>query len=69
MTKMMDNTAIQKFFTNNTWSIAQAEESKLKKFSKQLARRKNRENRTQTVGEQTVVADTEPTTPREEHLS
>ena len=40
MTKMMDPTAIIKFYTSNTWDISQAEESKLKKLAKQLSRKK-----------------------------
>ena len=40
MTKMMDTSAIVKFFTSNEWDISQAEESKLKKLAKQLSRKK-----------------------------
>jgi hypothetical protein len=62
MTKMMDLSAIQKFFMSNTWNIAQAEESKLKKLAKQLARRKTPIEHTQSVEEHAVVNDSEPKT-------
>jgi len=41
MTKMMDTSALVKFYTTNEWDISQAEESKLKKLAKQLSRKKN----------------------------
>jgi hypothetical protein len=41
MTKMMDTSALVKFYTTNEWDISQAEESKLKKLAEQLSRKKN----------------------------
>jgi hypothetical protein len=48
MTKMMDTSAILKFYTSNEWDISQAEESKLKKLAKQLSRAKNPEKNIQS---------------------
>ena len=41
LTKIMDTSAITSFAENNVWSISQPHESKVKKLSKQLARRKD----------------------------
>ena len=67
MTKMMDTSAIVKFWTSNEWDISQAEESKLKKLAKQLSRKKplkeNSANKVTSVESEAadVLKDTDTT--------
>jgi len=56
MTKLLDVTAIIRFFTGNTWDISQAEESKLKKLAKQLSRNNNGKSKHKTA----TAVTTEP---------